>query len=185
MTAVTQILDAITRGDPKAASQLLPLVYDELRRLAALKLALEKPGHSLQPTALVHEAYLRLVGTKEERRLFKDRGHFFAAAAAAMRRILIDNARRKKSDKRGGQMQRAAWNDNMEVPANPLEDVLAIDDALMQLAGQDAQAAGEVGHPFETLANSIVAETPSGCRTDVSWHSHASLASFVRNHALA
>jgi RNA polymerase sigma factor (TIGR02999 family) len=148
MNEVTRILNNIESGDPQAASQLLPLVYDELRRLAGKKLAQEKPGQTLDATALVHEAYLRLLGSEDggplPRRLaprFNDRVHFYAAAAEAMRRILIDNARRKKSDKRGGPMQRAAWNDNMEVPAKPLEDVLAIDDALLQLAGQDAQAA--------------------------------------------
>lgn len=141
---VTHILNNIESGDPQAASQLLPLVYDELRRLAGKKLAQEKPGQTLDATALVHEAFLRLLGSEyggQPSPRFNDRVHFYAAAAEAMRRILIDNARRKKSDKRGGQMQRAAWNDNMEVPAKPLENVLAIDDALLQLAGQDAQAA--------------------------------------------
>src|SRR2546421_3752445 len=101
MSEVTQILNAITEGDPNAASQLLPLVYDELRRLAAQKLAHEAPGQTLQPTALVHEAYLRLVGT-DAGPPWDDRGHFFAAAAEAMRRILVDGARRKRSLKRGG-----------------------------------------------------------------------------------
>src|SRR5678809_1324363 len=102
---VTQILSAIEQGDAQAADRLLPLVYDELRKLAAQKLANEKPGQTLQPTALVHEAYLRLVGSQAESaepRTYKDRGHFFAAAATAMRRIIIDTARRKKTRKRGG-----------------------------------------------------------------------------------
>src|SRR6476620_4951724 len=102
MNDVTRILSAIEQGDPHAAGQLLPLVYDELRRLAAQKLAHEKPGQTLQPTALVHEAYLRLVGQEAEAPHWDGRGHFFAAAAEAMRRILVENARRKKSQKRGG-----------------------------------------------------------------------------------
>ena len=101
MSEVTQILNAIAGGDPDAASQLLPLVYDELRKLAAQKLARETPGQTLQPTALVHEAYLRLVGEDEEQH-WDSRGHFFAAAAEAMRRILVENARQKASLKRGG-----------------------------------------------------------------------------------
>src|SRR5262249_41880276 len=101
MTDVTRILSDIEQGDPKAAEQLLPLVYDELRKLAALKLAHEKPGHTLQATALVHEASLRLVGGAPDAH-WNSRGHFFAAAAEAMRRILVDNARRKRSRKRGG-----------------------------------------------------------------------------------
>src|SRR5205809_7711055 len=106
MNDVTRVLSAIEQGNPKAAEQLLPLVYDELRRLAAQQLAQEKPGQTFQATALVHEAYLRLVGNPAEPRPFKDRGHFFAAAATAMRRILIDNARRKQAQKRGGGRQR-------------------------------------------------------------------------------
>ncbi len=135
MSEVSRILDAVAAGDPNAASQLLPLVYDELRRLAAQKLAHEKPGQSLQPTALVHEAYLRLVGDKESPRPFKDRGHFFAAAAAAMRRILIDNARRKRAYKRGGGLQRQ----QLEAVAapEPDENLLALDAALEKLAAQD------------------------------------------------
>src|SRR5262245_6786994 len=101
MSDVTHILSAIDQGDPKAAEQLLPLVYDELRKLAAQRLAHEKPGQTLQATALVHEAYLRLVGGAPERS-WSGRGHFFAAAAEAMRRILIESARRKKADKAGG-----------------------------------------------------------------------------------
>src|SRR5262249_43339806 len=103
MTNVTQILSAIEQGEPKAAEQLLPLVYDELRRLAAQKLAQEKPGQTLQATGLVHEAYLRLVDA-EKAGSWKNRAHFFAAAAEAMRRILIDSARRKRAEKRGGSL---------------------------------------------------------------------------------
>src|ERR1700749_3147825 len=102
MSDVTRILSAIEEGDPHAAQQLLPLVYEELRRLAAQRLAEELPGQTLQPTALVHEAYLRLTGSGEEQRSWDNRGHFFAAAAEAMRRLLVENYRRKHRDKRGG-----------------------------------------------------------------------------------
>src|SRR5262245_15625886 len=106
MNEVTRILDTIERGDPSAASQLLPLVYDELRQLAAQKLAQERPGQTLDATALVHEAYLRLVGEGDHERRWDSRGHFFAAAAEAMRRILVENARRKRAGKHGGQLRR-------------------------------------------------------------------------------
>jgi RNA polymerase sigma factor (TIGR02999 family) len=135
MSDVTHILDAIGQGDAQAASRLLPLVYDELRRLAKQKLARERPGHTLVATALVHEAYLRLMGDKEEPRSFKDRAHFFAAAATAMRRILIDNARGKRAQKRGGGLQRQ----QLEAVAapEPDEDPLALDEALKKLAEKD------------------------------------------------
>ena len=138
MTDVTQILSQVESGDSNAAQQLLPLVYDELRKLAAQKLANEKPGQTLQPTALVHEAYLRLVGSQsEDAQLpsYKDRGHFFAAAATAMRRIIIDTARRKKTRKRGGAFQRQP----LEAIAAPEadEEMLALDEALDKLAIQD------------------------------------------------
>src|SRR5262245_16638799 len=123
MSEVTRILSAIEQGDPSAAEQLLPLVYDELRKLAAAKLAQEKPGQTLQATALVHEAYLRLVDADEDRR-WDSRGHFFAAAAEAMRRILVENARRKLSRKRGGDLERSeAEPDDIPVaaPSDPLE----------------------------------------------------------------
>jgi RNA polymerase sigma factor (TIGR02999 family) len=138
MSPVTRILSAIEHGDPSAAAELLPLVYDELRKLAAQKLAHEKPGHTLQPTALVHEAYLRLMG-QEEPRSYRDRGHFFAAAAAAMRRILIDNARRKRTRKRGGDLRRQP----LEAVAAPEPDdeLLALDEALQKLAAVDPQKA--------------------------------------------
>jgi len=135
MNGVTRLLSAIEKGDPHAAEQLLPLVYDELRRLAAQKLAREKQGQTLDATALVHEAYLRLVGDKEEPRPFKDRGHFFAAAATAMRRILIDNARRKRTQKRGGALQRQQL-ETVAAP-EPEEDLVALDEALEKLAAQD------------------------------------------------
>jgi RNA polymerase sigma factor (TIGR02999 family) len=134
MSDVTQLLNAIDQGDPHAAEQLLPLIYTELRALAAQKLAHEKPGQTLEPTALVHEAYLRLVGQREPRS-YKDRGHFFAAAAAAMRRILIDNARRKQTHKRGRGWQRQPL-ESMAAP-EPDEELLALDEALHKLAATD------------------------------------------------
>jgi RNA polymerase sigma factor (TIGR02999 family) len=140
MSEVTRILSAIEHGDRHAAGQLLPLVYDELRRLAAQKLAQEKPGHTLDATALVHEAYLRLVDT-EEARQWDSRGHFFAAAAEAMRRILVDRARRKRSRKRGGDRVRVAFDETNLAAAAGAEEVLAVDEALAGLAAADAQAA--------------------------------------------
>ena len=134
MSEVTRILSAIEQGDPQAASQLLPLVYDELRKLAAQKLAQEKPGQTLQATALVHEAYLRLVG-EDRQQSFQDRGHFFAAAATAMRRILIDGARRKLTQKRGGGFER---HDLDGIAASqPDAELLALDEALQKLAEAD------------------------------------------------
>ena len=111
MNEVTRILDAVADGDTEAAERLLPLAYEELRRIAAHKMAAERDGHTLQPTALVHEAYLRLVGPDGDERDWKSRGHFFAAAAEAMRRILIDSARRKASFKRGGDQVRTTWDE--------------------------------------------------------------------------
>lgn len=136
MTEVTQLLDAMDRGDPHAAAQLLPLVYDELRRLAAARLAAEPSGHTLQPTALVHEAYLRLVGTPDGDK-WDHRGHFFAAAAEAMRRILIDDARRKAAARHGGAMQRQELDPDAAAIPEPREDLLALDEALDQLAAED------------------------------------------------
>jgi RNA polymerase sigma factor (TIGR02999 family) len=135
MSDVTRILSAIELGDPQASEQLLPLVYDELRRLAAQKMAQERPGQTLQATALVHEAYLRLVGS-ETPPLYRDRGHFFAAAATAMRRILIDNARRKQSGKHGGQRQREPLEDVADAETDD-DDLLALNEAMQKLAVQD------------------------------------------------
>jgi len=133
MTDVTRILSQIESGDPQAAEQLLPLVYDELRRLAAEKMASERPGQTLQATALVHEAYIRLVDVKEAPH-WDSRGHFFAAAAEAMRRILVEQARRKQSFKQGGQYQRhEADLDRVSQPETD-DEVLAIDEALIKLA---------------------------------------------------
>ena len=140
MDNVTHILSAIEQGDPQAADQLLPLVYDELRQLAAHHLAQEKPGQTLQATALVHEAYLRLVDTDQAQH-WNSRGHFFAAAAEAMRRILVERARRKQAEKRGGRCQRVPLDD-ADPSYTPAEDeVLAIDEALTRLAAEDPQAA--------------------------------------------
>ena len=140
MSEVTQILHASAAGDPQAASQLLPLVYDELRKLAAHKLARETPGQTLQPTALVHEAYLRLVGEDEEQH-WDSRGHFFAAAAEAMRRILVEVARQKASLKRGGDRDRRDVVDSLLAAPEPREDLVALDAALTKLAETDKQAA--------------------------------------------
>jgi RNA polymerase sigma factor (TIGR02999 family) len=135
MTDVTRILSEIDSGDPKAAEQLLPLVYNELRKLAAAKLAHEQPGQTLQATALVHDAYLRLVDV-ETAQQFNSRGHFFAAAAEAMRRILIDQARRKHRPKLGGDRGRVELDDNLIV-SQPREDLLELDEALTRLASQE------------------------------------------------
>jgi RNA polymerase sigma factor (TIGR02999 family) len=154
---ITTILKAIDDGDPQAAAQLLPLVYEELRRLAAQKLAQEKAGQTLQPTALVHEAYLRLVGKVDEAH-WDSRGHFLAAAAEAMRRILVENARRKRRVKRGAGLQRVELPD---VPASsPDDQLLALDEALKQLAAEDAVAARVVDlHRFAGLNHEQVAAT--------------------------
>jgi RNA polymerase sigma factor (TIGR02999 family) len=147
MSEVTRILSAIEQGDPHAADQLLPLVYDELRRLAAQRLSQEKPGQTLQATALVHEAYLRLVGAPAAR-LWDNRGHFFAAAAEAMRRILLNRARDKKRAKRGGERRRVDL-DQVEIALDTSdEQLIALDDALTQLATEDPDAARLVSLRF-------------------------------------
>ena len=139
MQDVTRILMAIEDGKPRATEELLPLVYEELRRLAAFKLAHEEPGQTLQPTALVHEAYLRLVGVEQASR-WDSRGHFFAAAAEAMRRILVDRARRKRSQRRGGRRQRCELLD-CDLTTDPVsDDLLDLDHALATLSGIDPQA---------------------------------------------
>jgi RNA polymerase sigma factor (TIGR02999 family) len=136
MNEVTSILSAIEAGDPRAAADLLPLVYDELRKLAAAQLAAEKPGQTLQPTALVHEAYLRLVGTPDADQ-WNHRGHFFAAAAEAIRRILVENARRKKRHKHGGERRRLPLEAAESLVRPPTEDLLALDEALSRLTAHD------------------------------------------------
>jgi RNA polymerase sigma factor (TIGR02999 family) len=132
MSDVTRMLSAIERGDPAAAESLLPLVYGELRRLAAAKLSHEKPGQTLQLTVLVHEAYLRLVD-REQPQVWNGRGHFFAAAAEAMRRILVENARRRQSQKRGGEWRRVEFDAAAFASTGSSEDLLALDEVLTQL----------------------------------------------------
>jgi RNA polymerase sigma factor (TIGR02999 family) len=133
MTDVTRILNAIEQGDPHAAAQLLPLVYDELRQLATQKMAREKPGQTLNATALVHEAYLRLVGDQH----FSGRGHFFAAAAEAMRRILVEQARRKRTLRAGGDRERIDLDEINPAVKEPGDEILALDEALTRLAERD------------------------------------------------
>ncbi len=139
MTDLTRFLDAIQQGDPSAADQLLPLVYEELRKLAAQRMKAESPDHTLQPTALVHEAYLRLVGNADSH--WQSRGHFFAAAAVAMRRILIDHARAKRADKRSGDRQRVPLQaiESMSIAAP--DDLLLLDETLLALATHDPLSA--------------------------------------------
>jgi RNA polymerase sigma factor (TIGR02999 family) len=137
MSEVTRLLEAVDRGDPQAAGRLLPLVYDELRRLAAQKLAHEKPGQTLDATALVHEAYLRLVGDQA----FANRRHFFAAAAEAMRRLLVERARRKGRLRHGGGLRQVELRDDLPAADEADAEVLAVDEALDQLARHDPEAA--------------------------------------------
>jgi RNA polymerase sigma factor (TIGR02999 family) len=143
MTDVTSVLDALEPGDPHAAAQLLQLVYDDLRRLAAHRLAHEAPGQTLEPTALVHEAYLRLVGDAPDR-TWDGRAHFFAAAAEAMRRILVENARRKRAVKRGAGLVRRELDEAELLAPQPREDLLALDEALTELEAVDRPAANLV-----------------------------------------
>jgi RNA polymerase sigma factor (TIGR02999 family) len=140
MNEVTRVLSAIEGGDPHAAEQLLPLVYDELRKLAAQKLAQEKPGQTLEATALVHEAYLRLVEADKAQH-WDSRGHFFAAAAEAMRRILVENARRKRSPKHGGDFCRQPLGPDCLAAPQMADDLLALDEALTRLAATEPQVA--------------------------------------------
>jgi RNA polymerase sigma factor (TIGR02999 family) len=140
MSEVTQILSAIEQGDPNATQRLLPLVYDELRRLAAQKMGHEAPGQTLQATALVHEAYVRLVDVETPQH-WNSRGHFFGAAAEAMRRILVENARRKRGTKHGGDRQRIALDEALAYTDEPADELLALNDALDQLAGEDPKKA--------------------------------------------
>jgi RNA polymerase sigma factor (TIGR02999 family) len=140
MCDVTRILGKIEAGDPSAAEQLLPLVYEELRKLAAAKMAQEKPDQTLQATALVHEAYIRLVDTEKAQR-WNSRGHFFGAAAEAMRRILVDNAKRKRSAKRGGLVDRVGIDEDQIAAPSPNVDLVALDEVLNALAVIDARKA--------------------------------------------
>jgi RNA polymerase sigma factor (TIGR02999 family) len=175
MNEVSRILTAIAQGDPRAAAKLLPLVYDELRYLAAQKLAHESAGQTLQPTALVHEAYLRLVGLDGVGPAWHNRGHFFAAAAEAMRRILIDNARRKRSQKHGGGLVRQDV-DLATVAAGPVaDDVLGLDEALTKLAATEPSVAELVKlRYFAGLTNREAAELLGvSPRTADSWWKYA------------
>jgi RNA polymerase sigma factor (TIGR02999 family) len=166
MTEVTHILSAIEQGDPSAAEQLLPLVYEELRRLAAQRLAQEKPGQTLQATALVHEAYLRLVNTDLGQH-WNSRGHFFAAAAEAMRRILIENARRKQAVKHGGGLRRVNLDQGDALAAAPPDDLLALDEALERLTRHDPRGAQLVKlHCFAGLTVEQAAEALDMSRTE-------------------
>src|SRR5262245_12298591 len=166
MSEVTRILSAIEQGDPHAAEQLLPLVYGGLRQLAATKLAQEKPGQTLQATALVHEAYLRLVASRgresgEAEPRWNSRGHFFAAAAEAMRRILVDQARRKQADKHGGGRVRLDLPEDLAAPAAQEDDLVALDEALTRLERHDPDAAQLVklryfaGLPHQEAADAL------------------------------
>jgi len=169
MNNITQILDAIQQGDSKAADELLPLVYSELRKLAAHRMSNEAPGHTLQPTALVHEAWMRLVGG-DGKAQFQNRGHFFGAAAEAMRRILIDNARRKRAQRHGGGQQKLDIQE-VEIAAAATDDeLLALNDALDKLARQDKQKAELVklryfaGMDFEEAAEVLGISVPTANR---------------------
>lgn len=170
MSDVTQILSQIEQGDPAAAEQLLPLVYDELRKLAASKLAQEKPGQTLQATGLVHEVYLRLVGNGQREKSWNNRGHFFAAAAEAMRRILVENARRKSAAKHGGGMVRGEVDQAVLAASAPSDEVIAVHDALDELAAQDKLAAELVklhyfgGFSLEEAAELLGMSRASGYR---------------------
>jgi RNA polymerase sigma factor (TIGR02999 family) len=165
MSDVTQLLMQIDQGDAQAAEKLLPLIYDELRKLAAAKLAQEKPGQTLQATAVVHEAYLRLVGNQksvegsEGSKKWDGRGHFFAAAAEAMRRILVENARRKGRLRRGGDRERVILEDVPDEDERDTETILEIDEALTQLAAEDPTATAVVKlHFFAGLTLDATAE---------------------------
>jgi RNA polymerase sigma factor (TIGR02999 family) len=166
MHSVTQILNAIDAGDPRAAEQLLPLVYDELRKLAAQRLAHEKPGQTLDATSLVHEAYVRLAdGSKSSE--WNSRGHFFAAAAEAMRRILIENARRKQAEKHGGGWRRLNLDQAIELADASADDLLALDEALERLTRHDPKAAQLVKlHCFAGLTVEQAAESIDLSRTN-------------------
>ncbi len=137
MSDITGLIDAARRGDRQAAAELLPVVYDELRKLAAARMAAESPGHTLNATALVHEAYLRLVGDQQ----FDGKGHFFAAAAEAMRRILVENARKKSRQKRGGKLDRQEFDPEAIAAPKPALDLVELDEALKKLAEMDPPVA--------------------------------------------
>ncbi len=166
MSDVTRILSAIEQGDPAAAEQLLPLVYDELRKLAAHKMAHEKPGQTLQATGLVHEAYIRLVDAEKSQH-WDSRRHFFAAAAEAMRRILIENARRKTRHKRGGNWSEPICQTWPSIEQTPLDELIDLDEALKKLAVEDAEKAEVVnlrffaGLPLEEIGQILGIAVPT------------------------
>ena len=164
MNDVTLILAAIDGGDPRAAEQLLPLVYTELRRLASQRLAQEKPGQTLQATALVHEAYLRLVGTRNSQQ-WNSRGHFFAAAAEAMRRILVEQARRKQRVRHGGELQRIDLDDQLAVSDAAGRNLLALDEALERLSVEQPEAAQVV--KLRYFAGLTIEETAAALQLSV------------------
>ena len=164
MSDVTQILSAIERGNQQAAAELLPLLYEELRRLAACRLAEEKPGQTLQATALVHEAYVRLVGAAGNQH-WNSRGHFFAAAAEAMRRILIERARRKNRVRHGGELRRVDFDSELQISNEADENILALDEALKRLAIEDPQAAEVVKMRY--FAGLTIEETASALAISV------------------
>lgn len=169
MSDVTRILNAIERGDARATDELLPLVYEELRVLAAQKLSHEAPGQTLQATALVHEAYLRLVGSEPQN--WENHGHFFAAAAEAMRRILVERARRRDSIRHGAGLHKVALDEAIEVLDDPKEDLLALDDALNKLTQEDEQLAAVVKlRYFAGLTLSQIAQVMGVTRRTVDRH---------------
>jgi RNA polymerase sigma factor (TIGR02999 family) len=166
MSDVTRLIEAAQHGDRQAAAELLPLVYDELRKLAAARMAAENPGHTLSATALVHEAYLRLVGVEPSQQ-WNGRGHFFGAAAEAMRRILVENARRKRSEKRGGGLRRVNLDEADALAAAAPDDLLALDEVLEHLNTHDPNAAQLVKlHCFAGLTIEQAAESLGLSRTN-------------------
>ena len=179
MNDVTRILSAIEHGDPKAADQLLPLVYDELRKLAARRLAREKPGQTLQATALVHEAYVRLVGSASNQ-TWDGRSHFFAAAAEAMRRILIDRARHKSSRKAGGGRRRVDLNEIELTLDEPDLELLALDDALRELERKDPRKAEVVKLRFFAGLTTAQAAAALGVSTSTAENDWAYARSWLR-----
>ncbi|YCM45745.1 ECF-type sigma factor [Verrucomicrobiaceae bacterium 227] len=156
---MTRILDAVERGETQAAEKLLPLAYEELRRMAASKMAAERGSHTLQATALVHEAYLKLLGPEGEGRSWRGKQHFFAAAAEAMRRILIDSARKRQTDKRGGDPERSTWDEARFASELPGDEILAVDEALSKMEFQDPDLAKLV--KLRYFAGLSIAETAS------------------------
>jgi RNA polymerase sigma factor (TIGR02999 family) len=164
MPELTKILDAISQGDSRASDELLPLVYDELRKLAAHKLTHERPGQTLQATGLVHEAYVRLVGNANDVE-WSNRGHFFAAAAEAMRRILVESARSKGRIRRGGKLKRVDLDSQLLVSNDPDRDLLALDEALDQLAAEEPEAAEVV--KLRYFASLTIEETAAALELSV------------------